>query len=71
LKWARGGISDIEDFGYNDFVVEGYEYHPPIAMMSVLKKKKFFFVIDYVLFYNPSKSYQIAASVSAITHQNH
>jgi len=36
LKWTREGICDIEDFGYNDFAVEGYEYHPPIAMkMSV------------------------------------
>jgi len=36
LKWARERISDIEDFGFSDFVVEGYEYHPPIAMkMSV------------------------------------
>jgi len=36
LKWARENINDIEDFSYNDFVVEGYDYHPPIAMkMSV------------------------------------
>jgi thymidylate synthase len=36
LKWAREGISDIEDFVYDDFVVEGYDPHPSIAMkMSV------------------------------------
>ena len=36
LKWARENISDIEDYSYSDFVVEGYEYHPSIAMkMSV------------------------------------
>ncbi|TEB28655.1 thymidylate synthase [Coprinellus micaceus] len=36
LKWARDDIGDIEDFVYSDFVVEGYNPHPPIAMkMSV------------------------------------
>ncbi|KAJ3525268.1 hypothetical protein NMY22_g10650 [Coprinellus aureogranulatus] len=36
LKWARDEIKDIEDFVYGDFVVEGYNPHPPIAMkMSV------------------------------------
>jgi thymidylate synthase len=36
LKWARDDIEDIEDFVYSDFVVEGYNPHPPIAMkMSV------------------------------------
>ncbi|KAJ7261778.1 thymidylate synthase [Mycena haematopus] len=36
LRWAREGIDDIEGFEYGDFVVEGYECHPSIAMkMSV------------------------------------
>ncbi|KAF5355567.1 hypothetical protein D9758_006341 [Tetrapyrgos nigripes] len=36
LRWAREGIADIEEFTYNDFVVEGYDPHPSIAMkMSV------------------------------------
>jgi len=36
LRWARDDIEDIEDFLFSDFVVDGYEYHPPIAMkMSV------------------------------------
>lgn len=36
LRWGREGITDIEEFGYSDFVVEGYEPHPSIAMkMSV------------------------------------
>ncbi|KAI3618961.1 thymidylate synthase [Moniliophthora roreri] len=36
LKWAREGINDIEDFVYSDFVVEGYDPYPSIAMkMSV------------------------------------
>lgn len=36
LRWKRKGIRDIEEFVYSDFVVEGYESHPSIAMkMSV------------------------------------
>ncbi|EKM78182.1 hypothetical protein AGABI1DRAFT_114552 [Agaricus bisporus var. burnettii JB137-S8] len=36
LRWARDGITDIDDFEYSDFVIEGYNPHPPIAMkMSV------------------------------------
>ncbi|KAF7312523.1 hypothetical protein MIND_00266000 [Mycena indigotica] len=36
LRWARDDITDIEQFVYSDFVVEGYECHPTIAMkMSV------------------------------------
>ncbi|KAF9010565.1 thymidylate synthase/dCMP hydroxymethylase domain-containing protein [Cyathus striatus] len=36
LRWARDDIRDIEDFVGNDFVVEGYNPHPNIAMqMSV------------------------------------
>jgi thymidylate synthase len=36
LRWAREGIEDIEDFVSSDFVVEGYDPHPSIAMkMSV------------------------------------
>ncbi|KAF7327947.1 hypothetical protein MKEN_00374900 [Mycena kentingensis (nom. inval.)] len=36
LRWARDDITDIEQFVYDDFVVEGYECHPSIAMkMSV------------------------------------
>ncbi|KAG6828507.1 Membrane protein tms1 [Tephrocybe sp. NHM501043] len=36
LCWARVDIDDIEEFVYNDFVIEGYESHPAIAMkMSV------------------------------------
>jgi thymidylate synthase len=36
LKWARDDITDIEDFVYTDFVVEGYNPHPTIPMkMSV------------------------------------
>lgn len=36
LKWAREEINDIEDFIYEDFVVEGYNPHPSISMkMSV------------------------------------
>ncbi|KAK7036468.1 Thymidylate synthase [Paramarasmius palmivorus] len=36
LRWAREGINDIEDFVYSDFIVEGYDPHPSIAMkMSV------------------------------------
>lgn len=36
LKWAREEINDIEDFVYDDFIVEGYNPHPSIPMkMSV------------------------------------
>ncbi|TRM60530.1 thymidylate synthase [Schizophyllum amplum] len=36
LRWGREGIADIEDFTYDDFVVEGYNPHPSIPMkMSV------------------------------------
>ncbi|KAG7091179.1 Membrane protein tms1 [Marasmius oreades] len=36
LKWAREGISDIEDFVAEDIVIEGYDPHPSIPMkMSV------------------------------------
>ena len=36
LRWKREGIEDIEQFVYDDFVIEGYEPHPPISMkMSV------------------------------------
>ncbi|KAJ3749736.1 thymidylate synthase/dCMP hydroxymethylase domain-containing protein [Lentinula raphanica] len=36
LRWNREEINDIEDFVYNDFLVEGYNPHPSIAMkMSV------------------------------------
>ena len=36
LLWARDTIEGIENFLYSDFVVEGYQYHPAIAMkMSV------------------------------------
>lgn len=36
LRWKRKGICNIEEFVYSDFVVEGYESHPSIAMkMSV------------------------------------
>ena len=36
LKWAREGITDIEDFVAADIVVEGYDPHPSIPMkMSV------------------------------------
>ncbi|KAF9523179.1 thymidylate synthase/dCMP hydroxymethylase domain-containing protein [Crepidotus variabilis] len=36
LSWARDDITDIEDFVYTDFTVDGYQSHPPIAMkMSV------------------------------------
>ncbi|KXN90892.1 Thymidylate synthase [Leucoagaricus sp. SymC.cos] len=36
LRWARDDINDIEDFQYSDFVVDGYNPHPSIAMkMSV------------------------------------
>ncbi|KAJ8482156.1 hypothetical protein ONZ45_g15050 [Pleurotus djamor] len=36
LRWAREGINDIDDFVYEDIVVEGYQCHPSIAMkMSV------------------------------------
>lgn len=36
LRWGREDIEDIEDFVYDDFVVEGYKPHPSIAMkMSV------------------------------------
>ncbi|KAI0291627.1 thymidylate synthase [Multifurca ochricompacta] len=35
LRWARD-ITDIEEFTYEDFIVEGYDPHPAIAMkMSV------------------------------------
>jgi thymidylate synthase len=35
LRWTRD-ITDIEDFTYGDFSVEGYNPHPAIAMpMSV------------------------------------
>ena len=35
LRWSRN-IIDIEDFTYEDFIVEGYDPHPAIAMkMSV------------------------------------
>jgi thymidylate synthase len=36
LRWAREGIEDIDEFVFSDFVVEGYDPHPSIAMkMSV------------------------------------
>ncbi|KAG5654559.1 Membrane protein tms1 [Sphagnurus paluster] len=36
LRWARECIEHIEDFVYSDFVVDGYDPHPAIAMkMSV------------------------------------
>ncbi|KAL1671066.1 thymidylate synthase [Schizophyllum commune] len=36
LRWGREDIEDIEDFKYEDFVVEGYNPHPSIPMkMSV------------------------------------
>ncbi|KAF9465793.1 thymidylate synthase/dCMP hydroxymethylase domain-containing protein [Collybia nuda] len=36
LGWAREGLRDVEEFVLEDFVVEGYEPHPSIAMkMSV------------------------------------
>lgn len=36
LRWARDDIEDIEDFRYEDIVVEGYQSHPSIPMkMSV------------------------------------
>jgi thymidylate synthase len=36
LRWARDSIKDIEDFRYDDFVVEGYNPYPSIPMkMSV------------------------------------
>jgi thymidylate synthase len=35
LTWARD-VQDIEEFVYEDFIVEGYDYHPAIPMkMSV------------------------------------
>ncbi|KAH9960532.1 thymidylate synthase [Russula compacta] len=35
LRWSRD-ITDIEDFTYDDFIIEGYDPHPAIAMkMSV------------------------------------
>ena len=35
LRWARD-ITDIEAFAYDDFIIEGYDPHPVIAMkMSV------------------------------------
>jgi thymidylate synthase len=35
LRWGRD-ITDIEDFTYDDFIIEGYDPHPTIAMkMSV------------------------------------
>ena len=35
LRWARD-IADIEDFTYEDFIIEGYDPHSAIAMkMSV------------------------------------
>ncbi len=35
LRWMRD-ITDIEDFTYDDFIIEGYDPHPAIAMkMSV------------------------------------
>jgi thymidylate synthase len=35
LRWARD-ITDIEYFVYDDFIIEGYDPHPAIAMkMSV------------------------------------
>ena len=36
LRWKREGIVEIEQFVYDDFVIEGYEPHPSISMkMSV------------------------------------
>ena len=36
LRWKRDGIDDIETFVVEDFVIEGYNPYPPIAMkMSV------------------------------------
>lgn len=36
LRWKREGIEDIEQFVYDDFVIEGYQPHPTISMkMSV------------------------------------
>jgi len=36
LRWAREGITEIEDFKAEDVVVEGYAPHPTIPMkMSV------------------------------------
>jgi thymidylate synthase len=35
LKWARD-VRDIEEFEYDDFLVENYDYHPAITMkMSI------------------------------------
>lgn len=31
LRWPRD-IADIEDFAYEDFIVEGYDPHPALAM---------------------------------------
>jgi thymidylate synthase len=36
LKWKRDDIPDIDSFEYDDFVVDGYNPHPKLAMkMSV------------------------------------
>jgi len=36
LKWAREDVADIDDFKYDDFVVEGYKPYPKLEMkMSV------------------------------------
>jgi len=36
LRWGREGIKDIEEFKFEDFVIDGYDPHPAIAMkMSV------------------------------------
>lgn len=36
LRWKREDINDIEQFTYDDFIIEGYDPHPSLAMkMSV------------------------------------